>query len=93
MLVCEIARVRRVALVGWTRSTKQSLDWGDGIEVVLIRAFLQRIVDALKGHDPARHTVPEGYPLLRSMQAVVGYCKYGTDGACQQRHRCGEGRP
>ena len=78
MVGCEIARVRRIALVGWSRSTRQDLDWGEGIEVELIPTFLQRIADSLKQRDPMRQAVPESYPILRSMQMLVGFCQYGA---------------
>lgn len=74
LLGCEIARLRRIALVGWTRSTKADLNWGQGIEVQLIPDFLQEIAATLRDRDPMRQAVPEGYPLLRSMQMVIGYC-------------------
>lgn len=73
LLGCEISSLRRVALVGWNRSAKQDLNWGTGFEVMLIPTFLREIAERLKSRDPMREAVPEGYPMLRAMQMVIGY--------------------
>ena len=74
LLGCQIDHLRRIALLGWTRSIKEVQHWGEGIEVELIPSFLQRIADTLKERDPMKQAVPEGYPILRSMQMMVVFC-------------------
>lgn len=71
---CEIIALQQVALVGWTRSVKGDINWGKDIEVVLIPEFLQTVVDTLRKYHPMKQAVPEGYPILRSIQMVVGFC-------------------
>lgn len=74
LLGCDIAVLECVAIVGWSSSAKCDLNWGDGIKVKLIPEFLREIAGVLKQRDPWHEAVPEGYPILRSMQMVVGYC-------------------
>jgi hypothetical protein len=73
MVKGEIRTVRRVAVVGQTRSTNADLNWGPGIEVKLIAEFMAEVVSGLPLNAMSQ-AVPEGYPLLRAIQMVVHYC-------------------
>jgi predicted oxidoreductase len=69
----KISSIKKLAVVGQTRTAKASLDWGGDIEVVLIPQFVQRVATVLRKRDPMSEAVPEGYPLLRSMQMALAY--------------------
>jgi len=66
--------IRKVALVGWTKSTSADLNWGDGIEVKLIPSFFQEIIASLRERPFIRDAVPEErFPLLRAIQLALTY--------------------
>jgi hypothetical protein len=69
----KISTLRRIALVGLGHSTKADLDWGGGIEVVLIPNFIADISKELALKDPLQDVVPEGFPRLRAMQLALVY--------------------
>jgi len=69
----EVSNIRRVAIVGFQRETQADLAWGTGIEVILIPSFFKEIATLLKTKNPMKEAVPEGMPLLRSMQMVIWY--------------------
>ena len=72
-----IIRLRKMALVGlgWSTKTASDMDWGDGIEVVLIPHFIASIGKELAAKDPLKDIVPEGFPRLRAIQFAL---RYGT---------------
>jgi len=70
---CKVNKIRKIAIVGYTRSTKTNLDWGQDIEVILIPDFMKRIAEKLRSQYPAHEAVPEGFPLLRAVQTVLAY--------------------
>lgn len=74
LLGCDISSLQRIAIVGWVNSAKSDLNWGNDIQVFFIPDFLREIASALRMRDPMREAVPESYPILRSMQMVVGFC-------------------
>jgi hypothetical protein len=63
--------VRRIAILGFSRTTSVDLNWGNDIEVKLAPAFLQEIIAHLASQSPATNAVSEKFPLLRTIQAVV----------------------
>lgn len=67
-----IKEIRKIAIVGYPRSTKADLNWKD-IQVILIPKFIKEIALILSKQDPLKEAVPEGYPLLRSIQMVLAY--------------------
>lgn len=69
----EIQNIRRLAIVSWAKSPKVDLDWGDGIEVLTIPTFLTQISTVLKDRDFMTESVPEGYPILRTIQMTLRY--------------------
>lgn len=69
----EISRIRKLAITGGVRSAKSSLDWGCGIEVVLIPSFIRQITEALATRSPLNDAVPEGFPILRGMQFALHF--------------------
>ncbi len=71
MLDSPIADIRRLAIVSWAASTKADLDWGEGVEVLTIPTFLAQITSTLKDRDFMTESVPEGYPILRTIQMVI----------------------
>jgi len=71
----KVEKIEKIAIVGWTRSTKVDLNWGNDIQVVLIPSFLAQITERLKNTDPMRQAVPESFPLLRSMQMALAYAR------------------
>jgi hypothetical protein len=73
ILECKINSVQRIAIVGYSRSTRANLEWGEGIEVKLIPKFLDEIVAILRQRDWMREAVPERYTILRAMQMVLTY--------------------
>lgn len=68
----EIKSIRRIAIIGQTKSTKDPLEWGN-IEVKLIPEFIKGIVTFLRDKDPMSESVSEAFPLLRAMQMAVCY--------------------
>ena len=71
LLGAPISTVRRIAIVGQCKTTKNPLDWGDGIEVWLIPRFLGDVAEELRKKNYMSEGVPEGYPILRTIQWVV----------------------
>ena len=70
---CRVNEIRKTAIVGYARSTKADLNWGQDIEVILIPDFMKQIAEKLRSQHPAHEAVPEGFPLLRAMQTVLAY--------------------
>ena len=70
---CKVNKIRKIAIVGYARSTKTNLNWGQDIEVVFIPDFMKQIAEKLRSQHPAHEAVPEGFPLLRAMQTVLAY--------------------
>ena len=70
-----ISKLRKIALVGLGHSTKSDLNWGSGVEVVLIPTFIRNISEELAEKDPLKDVVPEGFPRLRAMQLTLAYGK------------------
>jgi len=73
MIGSSLSMIKRIAIAGWTRSSKSDLKWEEGIEVLLIPEFLSRIMAGLHSHDFMREAVPENYPILRTIQMVHEY--------------------
>lgn len=71
----EVRFLHRVALVGYSSSTRQSLDWGEGIEVKLIPDFFREITASMRKLDPMKTTIPEGFPILRAIQFAAAFCR------------------
>src|SRR5438445_70942 len=69
----KISTLRKIALVGLGRSSNSDLNWGGGVEVVLIPAFIASIAHELAKKDPLKDVVPEGFPRLRAMQLALVY--------------------
>ena len=77
----KISRLRKIALVGLGRSTKSDINWGSGVEVVLIPTFIAGISKELARKDPLKDVLPEGYPRLRAMQLALVYGRAAQGGA------------
>jgi hypothetical protein len=73
ILGAEFQRLKRIAVVGQTKSTRADIDWGGDIEVILIPNFLREIATALRKRDIMNEAVPESYPILRSIQMILSY--------------------
>jgi hypothetical protein len=73
IIEADVSSIRRIAIVGQTRTTTTDLNWGEGIVVVLIPDFIKTITSTLKGRNPMSESVPEGFPILRSMQMALHY--------------------
>ena len=73
MIGSSLSMIKRIAIAGWTRSSKSDLKWEEGIEVLLIPEFLSRIMAGLHSHDFMREAVPENYQILRTIQMVHEY--------------------
>lgn len=71
----DVHTLRRIALVGYSNSTKQSLDWGEAIEARLIPDFFREIGVELQKLNPMKVAVPEGFPILRAMQFATAFCR------------------
>jgi hypothetical protein len=70
---CNISQIRRIAVAGWTRTTKIDRIWENNIEVLLIPEFIKQIITKLHGHEFVSEAVPEGLPLLRTIQMMDNY--------------------
>lgn len=68
-----VSDITRLALVGWAKSPKVDLDWGKDIEVLTIPMFLEQISTRLRDQNFMSESVPEGYPILRTIQMVLNY--------------------
>ncbi len=73
ILGAPVSKVRKIAIVGQSKTTKKPLDWGDDIEIWLIPKFLGEIADHLRRKHHMSEAVPEGYPMLRTIQMIIGY--------------------
>ena len=69
----EVTTIRKLAIAGMGQTARSSLDWGQGIEVVLIPLFIRQITDLLATRSPLNESVPEGFPILRGMQFALHY--------------------
>ena len=70
---CKVNKIKKIAIVGYARSTKTNLNWGQDIEVALIPDFMKQIAEKLRSQHPTHEAVPEGFPLLRAVQTVLAY--------------------
>jgi len=68
-----ISDISQLAIVGWAKSPKYDLDWGKGIEVLTVPMFLEWITTQLRNRSFMSESVPEGYPILRTIQMVLQY--------------------
>jgi len=68
-----ISVIKRIAIAGWTRTTKYDLEWGEGIKVLLIPEFLDQITTGLHQHNFMSEAIPESYPILRTIQMMHEY--------------------
>ena len=73
ILGCKVSKIRKIAVVGYVRSTKVDLNWGKDIEVVLIPDLMTQIAGKLRSQNPMQEAVPEGFPILRAVQTVLAY--------------------
>ena len=73
ILQTPISDISQLAIVGWAKSPKYDLDWGKGIEVLTVPMFLERITTQLRNRNFMSESVPEGYPILRTIQMVLQY--------------------
>ncbi len=78
ILGSSIDQIRKIAIVGWSRIPQAELNWGDDIEVITVPKFLAEIMNTLRGKDFMSEAVPEGFPILRTVQMVL---KYGVSSA------------
>jgi hypothetical protein len=65
----DVGTVRKIAVAGWTASVKDRR-WGD-IEVMSIGEFVKMIWVRLSTKDSMNIMVPEGFPLLRTIQIAA----------------------
>ena len=75
ILGAPVGDISRLAIVGWARSPKNDLEWGDDIEVLTVPMFLEQISLQLRRQDFMSESIPEGYPILRAIQMVLHYGK------------------
>jgi hypothetical protein len=73
ILGCKVSNIKKVAVVGYVRSTKADLNWGQDIEVGLIPHLMTQIARKLRSQHPMQEAVPEGFPILRAVQTVLAY--------------------
>jgi hypothetical protein len=73
ILGAPITEISRIALVGWAKEPKYDLAWGEDIEVLTIPMFLEQISNQLRDQSFMSNSVPEGYPILRTIQMVLNY--------------------
>jgi len=69
----KVSKIKKIAIVGYGRSTRVNLNWGPDIEVVLIADLISQVAGKLRSQNPVQEAVPEGFPILRAMQAVLAY--------------------
>lgn len=65
-------KVEKLAVVGLTKTTQEEVKF-DGVGVITVPAFIERIVATLKTKDPLKEAVPEKFPLLRAMQFALWF--------------------
>jgi len=65
--------IQKIAIVGWNKSTKANLNWGQDITVQFIPDLIQEITNEIRKIAPLKEAVPEGFPLLRAMQMVLAF--------------------
>jgi hypothetical protein len=73
ILGCKVHRIEKIAVVGYARSTKADLNWGQDIKVLLIPDLMTRVAEKLRSQNPMQEAVPEGFPILRAVQTVLAY--------------------
>ena len=72
-----VGAIKKIALVGWSDTTKAELNWAPDIDVVLIPEFLRGVCANLKRRNFAREAVPESFPLLRAIQLALAFNNEG----------------
>ena len=58
--------IKKIAIVGTARTI--TMDIGEDIEVYSIPQFIRMVSESMKKHPLQGEAIPEGFPLLRSMQ-------------------------
>ena len=69
----KIETVEKIAIVGWSKSTNEDLNWKNDIRVMLIPDFIKKITKELKATDPLEEAVPEKFPLMRAIQISLAF--------------------
>ena len=69
----EVTAIKKWAIVGFSQSRRVDLDWGQGIEVILIPKFMRQITDRLRDESPAKKAIPENFPILRGIQFALHF--------------------
>ena len=73
ILGVKVKTLTRIAVVGQSRNPKVDTKWGKGIKVWSIPKFLGTVTEGLRNEDFMSAAVPEGYPILRTIQMMVYY--------------------
>lgn len=63
---------KQIAIVGFNKK-RTTNTFGGQIEIKHIPEFMNEVIAGLKGKDPQKDAVPEGYPLLRAIQYSAFY--------------------
>jgi hypothetical protein len=71
LLSLKIERLTRIAVVGYGRTPTSNRASGNVIKVKSIPEFFEELISYLRKLDPAKQTVPEGFPILRIIQTVA----------------------
>jgi hypothetical protein len=83
----EVGAVKKIAIVGFGRSTRADLNWGKGIEVILASRFIRDIAATIRSDYPMTMAIPESYPILRAFQAVLYFGLDDGDGSRSSQER------
>ncbi|MDF1501283.1 MAG: hypothetical protein P1P76_12520 [Anaerolineales bacterium] len=73
ILGADLEGIQKIAIVGWSKSPKADLEWGSDVEVMTVPIFLEQIIKKLQGQSFMSESVPEGYPILRTVQMLLEY--------------------
>lgn len=71
----EFGNLKKVAIVGWSRTSLTPANWTEDFEVQSIPSFLDQIAQKIKPMDFMQSGVPENFPVLRTIQLMF-YSKF-----------------
>lgn len=80
----EITRVRRVAIVGFS-FTSRPRALGEGVEDKSLAQFVREVSEGLRERHPLKSAIPETLPLLRAMQFAIHWGRPETTVGSKQR--------
>jgi hypothetical protein len=68
----DFKKVKKICVVGFAKP-QSAVDLGDDIQLIVIPELMRQITETIKEKHPLKEAVPEGYPLLRTIQFTMNW--------------------